>query len=288
MTNKDYVEGIGSAASQVSAYTPSSDVAAANRTLADVNAGKPTEYTNRDADRLGGLYESIMNRNPFSYDMNGDALYQQYKGMYQQAGQNAAQQTMQTNRQLAGGYADTWSQAAANQQYGAYLQGMNDILPQLEQNAYNAYASEGNRLNQLYQMGVQQEQTAYDRYRDSVNDWRTDREFAAQQADNAYARDYQAYSDRLNMAGTVAGWQTEDAMQNRSDMYTWALTLIQQGIMPTADVLSQAGISAADALALANKTGKSSGGGGRRRGKGGGTTKTETPDGNDNRTGMTR
>lgn len=273
-TDKDYLQRTETAAQNLAQYAPSADVAAANQKLADVNAGKPAEYTNADADRLGGIYDQIMNRGPFSYDVNGDKLYQQYKDAYQRNGQNAAQNTTAQINSMSGGYGSTWAQSAGAQQYGEYLKGMNDIIPALERNAYAAYASEGDRLNDLYNMARQQDETAYGRYRDEVSDWQQDRSFAAQQADNAYARDYTAYSNRLQAAQTAAGWELEDSMQQKSDMQSWAITLIQKGIMPTDDVLAQAGISADDAVRLAKKYGygKSGGSGSRNPKKSGGAT----------------
>lgn len=255
MKADEYLKSAEAAGAQLSGFTPGNDVAEANQTLADVSAGRPTNYTSADADRLGGLYESIMNRGMFEYDPNKDGVYQQAKQNYQQMGMKAAQDTAGQMGAMNGGYGSTWAQTAGAQQYGEYLKGINDILPQLQQNAEQAYNSETDRLANLYNTAQQRDDIAYGRSRDELADWQNERAYAQQQADQAYSRDYQQYSDRMNMANTAAGWAMEDSMQEKSDNYSWAVTLIKNGILPTEEVLTTAGISMDDAIALAKKYG---------------------------------
>ena len=55
---------------------------------------KKTGYRSRWQEQLQGITEKILNREHFSYDLNGDALYQQYKDRYIQQGRQAMMDTM--------------------------------------------------------------------------------------------------------------------------------------------------------------------------------------------------
>lgn len=84
------------------------------------------------------------------------------------AGQTAA---------LTGGYGSTYGAMAAQQSYDNYLAGLNDIVPQLEQQAYGRYADElADKYNQL---GAYQgeENRLYNQYLDSLSQYNTDRNF---------------------------------------------------------------------------------------------------------------
>lgn len=285
MRPEEYVQRVDQvAASPEAQYTPSTAVQEAGAQLSEVAAGKPSPYQLQDADRLGGLFDQIMQRGQFQYDPTQDQPTQQYIGAYQQAGQQAAADTKRYTDMLSGGWGNTYSGAAANQQYGEYLRGMWDNMPALQANAQNAYNAETDRLGQLYNLAAQRDDIAYGRYRDSVNDWKADRQYAAQRADMLYGRDYQQWSDRMNLAATTTGWGHEDRLQDRKQAYDWALQLIQQGILPNPDILAMAEITEADAIELAKKFGYDDGtggggGGGRGRrpgGSGGSASATAT------------
>ena len=78
-------------------------------------------------DWTGGTYgqnlqntiNKINNREKFSYDINGDALYQQYKDQYVNLGQMAMKDTMGQAAALTGGYGSSYGQAVGQQQYDA-------------------------------------------------------------------------------------------------------------------------------------------------------------------------
>jgi hypothetical protein len=62
----------------------------------------------------------ILNRKAFSYDLNGDALYQQYKDMYMAQGKLAMQDTMGQAASMTGGYGNSYAASAGNQAYQGY------------------------------------------------------------------------------------------------------------------------------------------------------------------------
>ena len=157
-----------------SGYTPSGSVQAAQAYLEQVKASKPGAYQSRWDDELTSLYDQIRNRKKFSYDMGTDPLYQQYREQYQRLGRLAMQDTMGQAAALTGGYGSTYGEQVGQQAYNAYLQNLNDIVPQLQQQAYQRYQDEGTDLYKQYSLVKGREDTDYGRYRDTVSDYYSD------------------------------------------------------------------------------------------------------------------
>lgn len=155
-------------------YTPSGSVQAAQAYLEQVKASKPGAYQSRWDDELTSLYDQIRNRKKFSYDMGTDPLYQQYREQYQRLGRLAMQDTMGQAAALTGGYGSTYGEQVGQQAYNAYLQNLNDIVLQLQQQAYQRYQDEGTDLYNQYSLVKGRDDTDYGRYRDTVSDYYSD------------------------------------------------------------------------------------------------------------------
>ena len=135
-------------------------------------------WTPRYEAEIQGLLSDISNRKGFSYDMNEDKMYQQYRDQYIREGQRAMKDTAMQTAALTGGYGSTYGAIAAQQSYDNYLAGLNDVVPQLEQQAYGRYTDElANKYNQLgaYQT---EENRLYGQYMDALGQYNTDRNFA--------------------------------------------------------------------------------------------------------------
>ena len=104
------------------------------------------------------------------YDINQDELYQQYAKQYAEKGRMAMMDTMGQAAALTGGYASTYGQAVGQQQYDAYLQQLNDVVPELYQMAYQQYQDEGDRMQQQYGMLGDLADDDYSKYREPVAD----------------------------------------------------------------------------------------------------------------------
>ena len=127
---------------------------------------------------IQGLLSDISNRKGFSYNMNEDKMYQQYRDQYIREGQRAMKDTAAQTAALTGGYGSTYGAIAAQQGYDNYLAGLNDRVPQLEQMAYGRYTDElADKYNQLgaYQT---EENRLYGQYMDALGQYNTDRSFA--------------------------------------------------------------------------------------------------------------
>ena len=210
--------------------------------------------------QIQDIYNQIVNRDKFSYDINGDALYQQYKDQYVTQGQLAMMDAMGQAAALTGGYGNSYAQSVGQQQYQAYLQQLNDVVPELYGMALDQYNAEGDRLLDQYAMLGDMADTEYGRYQDALNQYWQNISYLQGQADDAYNRGY-------------AEWN--DAYDRQQDAYDRLVTLITNlGYTPTAEELQAAGMSAGQAKAYAdyyrqqNGDVYSSGGGG---GSGGGS-----------------
>lgn len=135
-------------------------------------------WTPRYEAEIQGILSDISNRKGFSYDMNEDKMYQQYRDQYIREGQRAMKDTAAQTAALTGGYGSSYGAIAAQQGYDNYLEGLNDRVPQMEQMAYGRYMDDlADKYNQLgaYQA---EENRLYGQYLDALGQHNTDRNFA--------------------------------------------------------------------------------------------------------------
>lgn len=160
-----------------------------------------SDYTSMAADVL----DSYLNRKDFSYDVNTDKFYSQYTDEYKKAGKNAMRDTVSKASELTGGYANSYAVNAGNQAYSSYLDKLNDILPELENQAYERYTDETKTAKEKIDMLLDLDSSEYNKYRDALQDYFTDREFYEDNyryRENADMEMYKALSDYiLELAG---------------------------------------------------------------------------------------
>lgn len=226
-------------------YDPSGSQAyqEALRRMQETEGTRP-EYQDSYSRQLQDLYEKIMGREKFQYDAANDPVYQQYRQMYVQQGRQAMMDTMGQAAGLTGGYGSTYSQAAGQQQYDAYLQQLNQVVPELYAQARQAYNDEGDRLLQQYQMTGDLRDDEYSRYQDQLSDWWKNLSFQADRADTEYSRGAENWWNAEN-----AGRQDREfAYQQKKDAYSNLVSLIgATGYSPSQQELEAAGMSAAEA-----------------------------------------
>lgn len=156
---------------------------------------KPGEYKSRWQQSLDDVIDRIKNREKFTYDLNGDALYQQYKNQYINQGQQAMMDTMGQAAALTGGYGSSYGQSVGQQTYQGYLQQLNDKVPELYQLALDQYNREGEDLYNQYGLFADRDDTEYGRYRDAVADYNTERDYLTGRYDAERGFDYGQYRD---------------------------------------------------------------------------------------------
>ena len=176
-------------------YQESDAVRQAQEALQNQLAQKPGAYQSQWQTSLNDTLDKIMNRQEFKYDLNGDALYQQYKDRYVQQGQMAMKDTMGQAAALTGGYGNSYAQNVGQQAYHGYLQGLNDKVPELYQLALDKYNQDTSNLYNQYSLLGQREDMDYGRYRDSLADWNAERDFLTGRYDSERSYDYGKYAD---------------------------------------------------------------------------------------------
>lgn len=144
---------------------------------------KPGEYQSKYQGQINQVMQNITDRKPFQYDVNADALYQQYKDRYTQMGRQAMQDTMGQAAALTGGYGNTYAQNAGQQAYGAYMQGLTDKIPELYQLALDKYDRDAALEKEKYSVLKDADATDYGRWGDQLNQWNTDRSYLSGRAD---------------------------------------------------------------------------------------------------------
>lgn len=179
-------------------YTPSDSVTQAKNYLQSIIEKKPGEFNSQYDSQIKTLYEQLQNRPKFSYDLDGDALYQQYKNQYQRLGQQAMQDTVGNAAALTGGYGNSWAATAGSQAYQDYLSKLNDIVPELYNQAYSRYTQEGDDLRTDISLINSLKDSDYSMYRAQISDWQADRAYAQNAYEDEYERDYGQWGDMMN------------------------------------------------------------------------------------------
>lgn len=277
-------------------YDPSKNDASSTENRYTYDPSKNDAYQ-RANDQATEIYDKIMNRGEFTFDLNKDKLYQQYRDLYAQMGRSAMEDTMGQGAALTGGYGSTYSQNAGQQAYNAYLQKLNEVVPELYTAAYDRYNQEGQNLMNLYTMARSNADSAYER---DYNQWYNRLQLERSDEDTAYNRWY----DRLQLERSDEDTaynrkqteeqkkltQEETDYERKQNAWSRLSSLITTtGYQPSDEELAAAGMSANEAaylrqyyqqqLAAASNKSGGSGGGSRRSGSGyggGGTNTAQT------------
>lgn len=165
-------------------------------------------YTSTWQDQLKNITDKILNREKFSYDLNGDALYNQYKDQYTRQGKMAMMDTMGQAVAMTGGYGNSYAQGVGQQTFNSYLQQMNGIIPELYQLALSKHQMEGDELINQYGVIGAQDEKDYGRHRDSVSDYYLDQEFGYQKerdkvADSQWQAEFDEAVRQFNFANKL-------------------------------------------------------------------------------------
>ncbi len=162
-----------------------------------VEPSKKTDkyYKNRDR-----LLDEYLNREPYDFNINTDKLYRQYADMYKKQGEAAMRDTVAENASKTGGYSSSYGVTAGSQAYQSYLDKLNEIVPVLEERAYDRYTDGGKSLREDIGILDDLDSKEYDKYRDDMEDYKDLREYYRKvyEYDNDYDFDmYKALSDYI-------------------------------------------------------------------------------------------
>ena len=221
-------------------------------------------YNPRYDAQIDELLNKLLNRGEFTYNAEIDPLYQQYKDMYTAQGKLASEDTMGQAAALTGGYGSTYAQSVGQQQYNAYLQKLNEMLPEFYDRAFSKYTAEGDEIRNLYNMYLDRDAVDYQRYQGDVANSRAEYEAAV----NAANFGYQQQQDKLNQIRNLLGTATDlDATEYQKYLDKWDMdfkqnqlnyerdqttqgnarseveAILAAGGMPSSGLISQSGLS---------------------------------------------
>lgn len=226
------------------------------------------EYKSPYQDEIDELLGSILDYDEFVYKLEDDPVFQQYASTYLREGDRALNDTLAAAAAGAGGM-NSYAVSAAQQAQNYYNTQLTDKVPELYGIAYDMYLKGFEQ--ELNKLGVVQglEDTAYGKYRDNVGDWFNNRDFNYNAYVNNRDFNYNKYRDEISDDRYNKEWEYSVSANDRDNAYNQAMSFLEMGIMPSADVLGKAGISMNEAqnfisAVLASRTKKSSGGSGRK------------------------
>lgn len=236
-------------------YDPSgnSEYVQAMATLQQAQQNVPT-YQGTYDQQLLDVYNQIVGRDKFSYNVNEDALYRQYADQYTMQGKLAMMDTMGQAAALTGGYGSSYGQAVGQQAYQGYLQRLNEVVPELYGMALDQHNQEGQNLLNQYSMLGQLRDTEYGRYQDAMDRYWQDVSYQKNMADSAYDRGFNEWYTAQQMAkdaDDTAYERGQDAYSKQQDAYDNLVSLMTgMGYSPTAEELTDAGMSQNQAQAF--------------------------------------
>lgn len=176
---------------------------ATNNAQAEYDSHKsnaPGDFSFSKQQGFDDIWNQLQNRKPFTYDVNGDALYQQYKDQYIQGGKMAMMDTMGQAAAMTGGYGNSYAQSVGQQAYQGYLTQLTDKIPELYQLAMSKYQMEGDELRSQYGLYSDQYDKEYGQHRDSVGDYQFNLNHLANRLDASRATDKDIYGIAFDKA----------------------------------------------------------------------------------------
>lgn len=194
----------------------------ADAVLNNLLASAPGNFSFTKQANMDSILSQIQNRKDFSYDVNADALYNQYKNEYIQQGKQAMMDTIGQAQAMTGGYGNSYAMSAGQQAYNAQLNNLNDIVPELYAQAYNRYRDETSDLYNQYGLMSSERDAEMSAYNTALNNYYNQLNYAQNRENTLYGRDYGQYADAYNRAygehrDSVADSQWADQFQFTKD-----------------------------------------------------------------------
>lgn len=191
-------------------------------TLSDKYAPATPDYVKQNEKytaQIDKLFGELKDRGAFTYNPSSDPSYQAYSEKYRNLGRKSAADALGSAAAMTGGQLNSYALTAAQQAQDSYNSKMSDVIPELQQLAYNMHMDElGQKradLNTLMQM----QQTNYgmlrDGHQDRVTGWQLNQGAGQQALENQRYEDEFAYKKEQD----ALGW----AYQKDGDAYTRAL-----------------------------------------------------------------
>lgn len=115
-------------------------------------------------EKLKNYLQQIEKREPFSFDVNKDAMYQQLRDNYEQQGKLAMEDTMGQAAAMTGGYGNSYAQTVGQQVYMQKMKDLNEMVPTIQSMAQDRYDQETNDLYTKYSLYKGLSDESYQKY----------------------------------------------------------------------------------------------------------------------------
>lgn len=158
-------------------YEKSQAVQSAEKALSEWEGNKPDQYESKYSDEIEALLSDILNREEFSYNMNADPMYQQYRQQYVENGKKAMMDTVGQATALTGGYGNSYAVTAGNGAYDEYLNALNDVALDLRDRAYLQYTDQGDKMLEDITLLRSLDGDDYTKYLGTLENYYADGEF---------------------------------------------------------------------------------------------------------------
>ena len=198
-------------------YTASQKVLDAEAAVQEQKKTKPGEYVSAYEQQLRQVMERILNREDFRYNLDGDALYRQYRNQAVNNGRLAMADAMGQAAALTGGYGSSYAQAVGQQAYSRQLEALADRIPELYNLAMNQYRLQTQGLQQKYDLLSAEEQREYGKYQDALAAWQKEADQLWRVYTDVSSQDYNTYRDEI----ADWKWQEEVDESQRRDNQEW-------------------------------------------------------------------
>ncbi len=113
--------------------------------------------------KINDTINKILNREEFTFDLNGDALYNQYKDSATRQGKLAMEDAIGMASAMTGGYGNSYAQSVGQQAFNQQLEGLNDVIPEVYQLARDKYDNDTQKFLNDYAILSAEEEKAYNR-----------------------------------------------------------------------------------------------------------------------------
>lgn len=211
------------------------------------NAEQP--FSSQYTGYLNSVLDKINNRQDFAYDLNGDALYQQYAEQYKALGNQAMQETMANAASLTGGYGNSYATTAGQQAFNSYLQQLNDIVPDLYAQARSNYDSETNNLYNQADLYAGLENEDYTK-------WSNDRNYYSEKYNNEWNRNAVSHSSQTDKSTQMERSSSSSSSSGNSTATSYA-PKTSSLVLPSYDEIKDASSNYKTAQALLSTYGLS-------------------------------
>ena len=180
-------------------------------------------------DDLQTLLTEILAGKKFNYDINGDALYQQYKDKYIQQGKMAMEDAIGQASAMTGGYGNSYAQSVGQQMYQKEMQNLNDVIPELYQMAYDKHQAEKQELYDQYALLSNEKAMDYEKYRTEMNDWLAERDYLRNVYESDRSFDYNKQMDEQSFDYAKDRDLAADKLASEKAAYEYNKWLLENG-----------------------------------------------------------